>query len=195
MVFLVFIYWYEFFKFGFEIIDQLGGNIFFVIIFFIVIIDVSLIVFVDFDYIGNFKLCIVIWLKNSYVNSKLCIEVVEIFFFFQFVFEFILFKVGKEYLVFLDIIWNYQVLCDNNQVVFVSIFVKVELNKKEFLQCLKIILMCSINECFLGYVDDKMKFYDMGEFFVVYVNEEYFQIDKLLCEVLDICIVNCFFGY
>lgn len=55
--------------------------------------------------------------------------------------------------------------------------------------------MRSINECPLGYVDDKMKFHDTGEFFAAYVNEEHPQIDKLLREALDTRIVNRFLGY
>lgn len=77
----------------------------------------------------------------------------------------------------------------------VSISVKAELNKKELPQRLKTISMRSINECPLGYVDDKMKFHDTGEFFAAYVNEEHPQIDKLLREALDTRIVNRFLGY
>jgi hypothetical protein len=123
------------------------------------------------------------------------IEVAETPFFSQSVSEFILPKAGKEYLVFPDIIWNYQALRDNNQAVPVSISVKAELNKKELPQRLKTISMRSINECPLGYVDDKMKFHDTGEFFAAYVNEEHPQIDKLLREALDTRIVNRFLGY
>ena len=62
-------------------------------------------------------------------------------------------------------------------------------------QRLKTISMRSINECPLGYVDDKMKFHDTGEFFAAYVNEEHPQIDKLLREALDTRLVNRFLGY
>lgn len=195
MAFSVFIYRYEPFKSGFEITDQLGGNIFPATILSAATTDASLIVPADSDYIGNPKSCIAIRLKNSYANSKLRIEVAETPFFSQSVSEFILPKAGKEYLVFPDIIWNYQALRDNNQAVPVSISVKAELNKKELPQRLKTISMRSINECPLGYVDDKMKFHDTGEFFAAYVNEEHPQIDKLLREALDTRIVNRFLGY
>ena len=195
MAFSVFIYRYEPFKSGFEITDQLGGNIFPATILSTATTDANLIVPADSDYIGNPKSCIAIRLKNSYANSKLRIEVAETPFFSQSVSEFILPKAGKEYLVFPDIIWNYQALRDNNQAVPVSISVKAELNKKELPQRLKTISMRSINECPLGYVDDKMKFHDTGEFFAAYVNEEHPQIDKLLREALDTRIVNRFLGY
>ena len=100
MAFSVFIYRYEPFKSGFEITDQLGGNIFPATILSTATTDASLIVPADSDYIGNPKSCIAIRLKNSYANSKLRIEVAETPFFSQSVSEFILPKAGKEYLVF-----------------------------------------------------------------------------------------------
>ena len=83
MAFSVFIYRYEPFKSGFEITDQLGGNIFPATILSTATTDVSLIVPADSDYIGNPKSCIAIRLKNSYANSKLRIEVAETPFFSQ----------------------------------------------------------------------------------------------------------------
>lgn len=100
MAFSVFIYRYEPFKSGFEITDQLGGNIFPATILSTATTDANLIVPADSDYIGNPKSCIAIRLKNSYANSKLRIEVAETPFFSQSVSEFILPKAGKEYLVF-----------------------------------------------------------------------------------------------
>ena len=81
MAFSVFIYRYEPFKSGFEITDQLGGNIFPATILSTATTDASLIVPADSDYIGNPKSCIAIRLKNSYANSKLRIEVAETPFF------------------------------------------------------------------------------------------------------------------
>ena len=69
MAFSVFIYRYEPFKSGFEITDQLGGNIFPATILSTATTDASLIVPADSDYIGNPKSCIAIRLKNSYANS------------------------------------------------------------------------------------------------------------------------------
>ena len=63
-------------------------------------------------------------------------------------------------------------------------------------QRLKTISMRSINECPLGYVDDKMKFHDTGEFFAAYVNGGT-SADKtnFLREALDTRLVNRFLGY
>ncbi len=66
MAFSVFIYRYEPFKSGFEITDQLGGNIFPATILSTATTDANLIVPADSDYIGNPKSCIAIRLKNSY---------------------------------------------------------------------------------------------------------------------------------
>lgn len=191
----VFVYRYDPFRSGFEITNSLGGNIFPVAVLSTAATNADLIVPSDSDYIGNANSCIAIRIPNSYAHSRLHIEVAETPFFSQSVSEFILPKAGKEYLVFPDIIWNYQALRDNNQAVPVSISVKVHLNGKELPQRLKTVSMRSINECPLGYVDDKMKFHDTGAFFAAYVNEEHPQIDKLLREALDTRIVNRFLGY
>ena len=193
MAFSVFIYRYEPFKSGFEITDQLGGNIFPATILSTATTDASLIVPADSDYIGNPKSCIAIRLKNSYANSKLRIEVAETPFFSQSVSEFILPKAGKEYLVFPDIIWNYQALRDNNQAVPVSISVKAELNKKELPQCIDLFVHILRLVCIT--LIPKKTIDDTGEFFAAYVNEEHPQIDKLLREALDTRIVNRFLGY
>ena len=141
MAFSVFVYRYEPFRSGFEITDQLGGNVFPATILSTATTDGDLIVPADSDYIGNPKSGIAIRIKNSYANSKLRIEVAETPFFSESVSEFILPKPGKEYLVFPDIIWNYQALRDNNQAVPVSISVKAELNRKKMPQRLKTISM------------------------------------------------------
>lgn len=193
--FSAFIYRYDPFRSGFEITDQLGGNIFPAAILSTATTEANLIVPTDSEYIGNPKSYIAIRIKNSHANSMLHIEVAETPFFSQSVSEFILPKAGKEYLVFPDIIWNYQALRDNNQAVPVSISIKAELNRKELPQRLKTISMRSINECPLGYMDSNMKFHDTGEFFAAYVNEEHPQIDKLLREALDTRLVNRFLGY
>lgn len=100
-----------------------------------------------------------------------------------------------EYIIYFDIIWNYEVLKNNNQVEFISVVVMVEMNGEDLGQCVCIFFVWSVNECLLGYVINGIKFYDMGIFFVVYVNEENLMIDQLFCEVLNIWIVNCFLGY
>lgn len=89
MAFSVFVYRYEPFRSGFEITDQLGGNVFPATILSTATTDGDLIVPADSDYIGNPKSGIAIRIKNSYANSKLRIEVAETPFFSESVSEFI----------------------------------------------------------------------------------------------------------
>lgn len=65
MAFSVFVYRYEPFRSGFEITDQLGGNVFPATILSTATTDGDLIVPADSDYIGNPKSGIAIRIKNS----------------------------------------------------------------------------------------------------------------------------------
>ena len=116
-------------------------------------------------------------------------------FFSESVSEFILEKPRTDYLIYPDIIWNYEALKDNNQAMPISIAVTVEMNKENLGQKVKTMSVRSVNECLLGYVDSAMKFHDTGIFFAAYVNEEHPMIDKLLREALNTRIVNRFWGY
>lgn len=190
-----YVYRYEPFNQGFEITDELGGNIFPVTILSTATTDANLIVPSDSGYIGNPKSCIAIRVKSGYSNSKLRIEVGETPFFSRSVSEFILPQANKEYLVYPDIVWNYNALRDNDQAVPVSVSIQVYLNKRDLGNNIHTFSMRSINECLLGYIDSKMKFHDTGEFFAAYVNEDNPNIDKILRDALDTRIVNRFWGY
>lgn len=72
-----YIYQYEPFNDGFEITDELGGNIFPVTILSTATTDANLIVPADTGYIGNPKSCIAIRVKSRAANSKLRVEVAE----------------------------------------------------------------------------------------------------------------------
>ena len=101
-------------------------------------------------------------------------------------------KPRTEYIIYPDIIWNYEALKNNNQAEPVSVAVMVEMNGKDLGQRLRTFSVRSINECLLGYVTNGTKFHDTGIFFAAYVNEENPMIDKLLREALDTRIVNRF---
>ena len=191
----IYIYRTDPFRADFEIEIPLGGNIFPSTILSTATTNSNIILPIDSDYVGNPKSGIAMRIKNNYANSRLRVDIAESPFFSESVSEFILPKAGKEYLVYPDVIWNYQALRDNQQAVPVSVSIKAELNGKELSQRLKTVSMRSINECPLGYYDDKMKFHDTGEFFAAYVNEDNPQIDKILREALDTRIVNRFLGY
>lgn len=191
----IYIYRYEPFRSGFEISDELGGNIFPVTILSTATTDANLILPADTNYLGNPKSCIAVRVKSAYANSKLRIEVDETPFFSRSVSEFILPESGKEYLVFPDIVWNYNALRENEQAVPVSVSVHLKLNKRELGSKVHTFSVRSINECLLGYIDSRMKFHDTGDFFAAYVNEDNPKIDQILREALNARIVNRFWGY
>lgn len=191
----MYIYRYEPFRESFEISDDLGGNIFPSALLSTATTDAQIVLPGDSVYLGNPKSCIAVRVKSRNANSKVRIEVAATPFFSQSVSEFILEKPRTEYLIYPDIIWNYEALKENNQAVPVSVAVSVELNKEDLGQRVKTMSVRSINECLLGYVDSAMKFHDTGIFFVAYVNEEHPMIDKLLREALNTRIVKRFLGY
>ena len=191
----MYIYRYEPFSETFEITDDLGGNIFPSAILSTATTDAQIIVPGDSTYLGNPKSCIAIRVKSRNAYSKVRINVAQTPFFSESVSEFILEKPRKEYLIYPDIIWNYEALKNNNQATPVSVAITVEMNGEDLGQKVKTFSVRSINECPLGYLDSKMKFHDTGIFFAAYVNEEHPMIDKLLREALNTRIVNRFLGY
>ena len=183
------------FRSGFEITDELGGNIFPSSILSVATTDAQVIVPADSLYVGNSKSCISVRIRSGKAYSRVRIEVAETPFFSRSVSEFVLAKPRTEYTIYPDIIWNYEALKNNNQAEPVSVAVKVEMNDKDLGQRVRTFSVRSINECLLGYVTNGTKFHDTGIFFAAYVNEENPMIDKLLREALNTRIVNRFLGY
>ena len=180
---------------GFEIMDDLGGNIFPSAILSVATTDAQVIEPSDSLYIGNPKSCIAIRVKSRSAYSRVRIEVAETPFFSRSVSEFILEKPRKEYTIYPDIIWNYEALKNNVQAEPVSVAITVEMNGEDMGQRVRTFSVRSVNECLLGYVTNGTKFHDTGIFFAAYVNEENPMIDKLLREALNTRIVNRFLGY
>ena len=186
---------YTTFNPGFEIVDDLGGNIFPSAILSVATTDAQVIIPSDSTSLGNPKSCIAIRVKSRAAYSRVRIEVAETPFFSRSVSEFILNKPRTEYTIYPDIIWNYEALKNNLQAEPVSVAVTVEMNGKELGQRVRTFSVRSVNECLLGYVANGTKFHDTGIFFAAYVNEENPMIDKLLREALNTRIVNRFLGY
>ena len=189
---VLYIYRYEPFSSGLEITDELGGNIFPVTILSTATTDAQLIVPADSTYLGNPKSCIGIKIRSPHANSKLHIELAETPFFAHSVSEFILPESGKEYLVFPDVIWNYQALLENTQAMPVTVSIQAKVNNNRTYSAVHTYSVRSINECLLGYIDSKMKFHDTGDFFAAYVNEDNPNISQVLRDALDSRIVNRF---
>ena len=178
-----------------EITDELGGNIFPSSILSVATTDAQIIEPSDSNYIGNPKSCIAVRIRSKKAYSRVRIEVNETPFFARSVSEFVLEKPRTSYLIYPDIIWNYEALRNNQQAEPISVAVTVEMNGEEIGQRVRTFSVRSINECLLGYVTNGTKFHDTGIFFAAYVNEENPMIDKLLREALNTRIVNRFLGY
>lgn len=183
------------FRSGFEITDELGGNIFPSAILSVATTAAQVIQPADSVYVGNPKSCISIRLKSGMAYSRVRIEVGETPFFARSVSEFVLDKPRTEYTIYPDIIWNYEALRNNTQAEPVSVAINVEMNGENLGQRVRTFSVRSINECLLGYVTNGTKFHDSSIFFAAYVNEENPMIDKLLREALNTRIVNRFLGY
>ncbi|WP_300700680.1 hypothetical protein [Bacteroides sp.] len=183
------------FRSGFEITDELGGNIFPSSILSVATTDAQVIVPVDSMYVGNPKSCIAVRIRSGKAYSKVRVEVAETPFFSRSVSEFVLAKPRTEYTIYPDVIWNYEALKQINQAEPISVAITVEMNGKDLGQRVRTFSVRSINECLLGYVSNGTKFHDTGIFFAAYVNEENPMIDQLLREALNTRIVNRFLGY
>ncbi|MFC4665251.1 hypothetical protein [Falsiporphyromonas endometrii] len=179
----------------FEIVDELGGNIFPSAVLSVATTDTLVIVPVDSNYLGNPKSLIGVKLSSPKALSKVRIEVDATPFYRKSVSEFILNKSNKEYTIYPDIIWNYEALRNNNQPEPINVVVHVTLNGKDLGQKVRTFSVRSVNECLLGYMTHGNKFHDTGIFFAAYVNEDNPMIDKLLREALNTRIVSRFLGY
>ena len=183
------------FRQTFEITDDLGGNIFPSSILSVATTDAQVIVPSDSVYVGNPKSCIAVRLRSGRSYTRVRVEVAETPFFSRSVSEFVLPRPRTDYIIYPDIIWNYEALKANGQAEPISVAVTVEVNGKEWGQKVRTFSVRSINECLLGYVTNGTKFHDTSLFFAAYVNEENPMIDRLLHEALNTRIVNRFLGY
>ena len=183
---------------GFEITDQLGGNIFPSSILSVATTDAQVIKPVSALYLGNPKSIISVKLKSTIAYSRVRIEVEESPFFSRSISEFLLPKANTEYTVYPDVVWNYNALRNNVQAQPVSVVVSVELNKRSLGQRVRTYSVRSINECLLGYNEQLpggSRFHNTRLFFAAYVNEDNPMIDELLREALNTRLVRRFVGY
>lgn len=119
------------FRSGFEITDELGGNIFPSSILSVATTDAQVIVPADSMFVGNPKSCIAVKVRSTKAYSRVRIEVAETPFFSRSVSEFVLAKPRTEYAIYPDVIWNYEALKNNNQAEPISVAITVEMNGKE----------------------------------------------------------------
>lgn len=183
----------------YEITDQLGGNIFPSAIISVATSDADILQPVDSPYVGSPKAPFAVTVTSGRPNSVVRIELAETPFYARSVSTFILPEPKTTYVVYPDILWDYDALRGNQQAEPINVVATVTLNGKDLGQHTRTFSVRSINECLLGYTatrrDGTTRFVSTRLFFAAYVNEENPMIDKVLREALDTRIVRRFLGY
>lgn len=183
----------------FEIVDQLGGNLFPSAILSVATTDAQIIKPMSGTYVGNPKSCIAIKIRSRKKGETIRIELSETPFFARSVSTFVLPQKGIDYIIYPDILWRYDALRNNEQAEPISVVANVEVDGKDWGQKVRTFSVRSVNECLLGYnqqlPNGQTRYISTRLFYAAYVNEENPQIDKVLREALNTKIVRRFLGY
>lgn len=183
----------------YELVDQLGGNLFPSAILSVATTNTQVIPPMSGEYVGNPKSCVAIKLKSGHANTVVRIELAETPFYARSVSTFVLPKEHTEYIIYPDILWRYNALRDNEQAEPISVVANVEVDGKDLGQKVRTFSVRSINECLLGFnkqlPDGRTRYVSTRLFYAAYVNEENPLIDKVLREALNTRIVRRFLGY
>lgn len=183
----------------YELVDQLGGNLFPSAILSVATTNTQIIPPMSGEYVGNPKSCVAIKLKSGRANTVVRIELAETPFYARSVSTFVLPKERTEYIIYPDILWRYNALRDNEQAEPISVVANVEVDGKDLGQKVRTFSVRSINECLLGFnkqlPDGRTRYVSTRLFYAAYVNEENPLIDKVLREALNTRIVRRFLGY
>ena len=183
----------------YELVDQLGGNLFPSAILSVATTNTQVIPPMSGEYVGNPKSCVAIKLKSGHANTVVRIELAETPFYARSVSTFVLPKEHTEYIIYPDILWRYNALRDNEQAEPISVVANVEVDGKDLGQKVRTFSVRSINECLLGFnkqlPDGRTRYVSTRLFYAAYVNEENPLIDKVLREALTTRIVRRFLGY
>lgn len=183
----------------YELVDQLGGNLFPSAILSVATTNTQVIPPMSGEYVGNPKSCVAIKLESGHANTVVRIELAETPFYARSVSTFVLPKEHTEYIIYPDILWRYNALRDNEQAEPISVVSNVEVDGKDLGQKVRTFSVRSINECLLGFnkqlPDGRTRYVSTRLFYAAYVNEENPLIDKVLREALNTRIVRRFLGY
>lgn len=183
----------------YELVDQLGGNLFPSAILSVATTNTQVIPPMSGEYVGNPKSCVAIKLKSGRANTVVRIELAETPFYARSVSTFVLPKERTEYIIYPDILWRYNALRDNEQAEPISVVANVEVDGKDLGQKVRTFSVRSINECLLGFnkqlPDGRTRYVSTRLFYAAYVNEENPLIDKVLREALNTRIIRRFLGY
>lgn len=180
---------------SFEIDDELGGNIFPSLMLSTATTDARILPGAPRHSLGNPKWGISITITSPLPNARLTVEVGETPFFKHSVSEFILPQKDTTYVVYPDIVWNYDALRANLQAEPISMTITAHIKDREAQQRVRTFSVRSVNECMIGYVDKANAFHNTGVLFAAYVNEDSPLIDDVLRQALNTRIVNRFMGY
>lgn len=185
-----------FYQTDFIITDDLAGNIFPSSILAVATTDVIVVPPSDkAPYVGHPKSDIAIRIKSPSENARITVTMEETPFFRTSISEFILPLKDTTYVVYPDILWNFDALRNNLQAEPVNVTVQVQVKGQEPCRQVKTFSVRSINECLLGYIDHNNKVRRTDMLFAAYVNENHPLIDGILREALNTRIVNRFAGY
>lgn len=183
----------------YELVDQLGGNLFPSAILSVATTNTQVIPPMSGEYVGNPKSCVAIKLKSGRANTVVRIELAETPFYARSVSTFVLPKEHTDYIIYPDILWRYNALRDNEQAEPISVVANVEVDGKDLGQKVRTFSVRSINECLLGFnkqlPDGRTRYVSTRLFYAAYVNEENPLIDKVLREAFNTRIVRRFLGY
>ena len=116
----------------FEIVDQLGGNLFPSAILSVATTDAEIIKPMDSTYVGNPKSLFAVKIRSGRPNSLVRIELQETPFYARSVSTFVLPEGKTEYVVYPDVLWRYDALRSNTQAEPVSVVANVEMNGKDY---------------------------------------------------------------
>ena len=179
----------------FELGDELGGNVFPSMLLSVAATNTLIVNPAYSPALGNPKAGIYLRIMAPQANTRLRVEIDETPFSKRSVSEFILPQKEVLYTIYPDISWNYEALRANDQAEPINLVVSVQVANRGPIQHTRTLSVRSINECMLGYVDNKNRFHNTGVLFGAYVNEESPLIDEILREALNTRIVNRFLGY
>jgi hypothetical protein len=185
----------QYFNSNWEIEDPFDGNIFPSVILSTATTPELLIQSPDTNFVGNARSFFAIRVKSQPDNAHIIIKIPESPFFEATETEVVLPRKNVSYLIYPDMVFKYEALKSNTQSVPLDITVQLSLNGRNLGKKHKTFSVRSINECLLGYFDQRKKFHPTGIFFAAYVNEEHPMIDRILREALDTRIVRRFEGY
>lgn len=182
-----------------ELVSTLGGNLFPSQILATAATDEAFILPADTPYVGRPQGLMGIRLRSRRRNTHVQVELAETPFYSRSVSEFVLPRAHADYVVYPDVVWNYDALRANVQPTPISVLAHVTVERQALPQVVRTFSVRSVNECLLGYYRmegaRRKEWMNTRQLFAAYVNEDSPLIDEVLREALNLRLVNRFMGY